>query len=38
MEVPCCQGIVRAVDIAVSNANKNIPVNKVKISVQGQRV
>jgi len=38
MEVPCCQGIVRAVDIAVSNANKNIPVNKVKISVQGQRI
>ena len=36
MEVPCCQGIVRAVDTAVSNANKNIPVNKVKISIQGQ--
>jgi len=38
MEVPCCQGIVRAVDTALSNANKNIPLNKVKISVQGQIV
>lgn len=36
MEVPCCQGIVRAIDIALSNANKNIPVNKVKIGIQGQ--
>lgn len=36
MEVPCCQGIVRAVDMAVANANKNIPVNKIKIGIQGQ--
>lgn len=38
MEVPCCQGIVRAVDVAVSNSNKDITVNKVKISLQGQRI
>lgn len=36
MEVPCCGGIVRAVDTAVNNSNKNITVNKVKIGVQGQ--
>jgi len=38
MEVPCCQGIVRAIDTALSNSNKNIPVNKVKISAQGQKI
>lgn len=38
MEVPCCQGIVRAVDTAVKNSNKNIPVNKIKISIQGQQI
>ncbi|AKL94263.1 4Fe-4S ferredoxin, iron-sulfur binding domain-containing protein [Clostridium aceticum] len=38
MEVPCCQGIVRAVDIAVAKANKAVKVNKVKISLQGQKL
>lgn len=36
MEVPCCQGIVRAIDIAMAEANKNIPVNKIKVSLQGE--
>ncbi len=38
MEVPCCQGIVMAVDQAVKKANVSIEVNKVKIGVQGQKL
>lgn len=38
MEVPCCQGIVRAVDMALSNAGKDIPVNRIKIGLQGQKL
>ncbi|SDK15505.1 ATP-binding protein [Natronincola ferrireducens] len=38
MEVPCCQGIVRAVDMAVAKANKAIEVKKVKISLQGEKL
>jgi hypothetical protein len=36
MEVPCCSGIVRAVEIALSNSGKDIPVNKIKIGINGQ--
>ncbi len=36
MEVPCCSGIVRAVDLAVQNSGKSIPVSKVKISINGE--
>ncbi len=35
MEVPCCSGIVRAVDIALQNAGKDIPVNRVRIGIEG---
>lgn len=35
MEVPCCSGIVRAVDAAMAGANKNIPVNRVRIGIDG---
>lgn len=38
MEVPCCQGIVRAVDIAVARANKDVKVNKVKIGIRGEKL
>ncbi|MCC5911180.1 MAG: 4Fe-4S binding protein [Clostridiaceae bacterium] len=38
MEVPCCQGMVRAVEMAVSNSNKSVPINKVKISLRGERL
>lgn len=38
MEVPCCTGIVMAVDTAVKQANKEIKVNKVKIGIKGQRI
>lgn len=35
MEVPCCNGIVMAVNEAVKRANKDIKVNKVKILTNG---
>ncbi|MFZ5987638.1 MAG: ATP-binding protein [Bacillota bacterium] len=35
MEVPCCSGIVRAVDIAVDRSGKNIPVTKVRVGING---
>ncbi len=38
MEVPCCMGIVMAVEQAVKNAQVTVPVNKIKISLQGQRL
>lgn len=37
MEVPCCGGIVRAVEAAVANSGKNIAVNKVRIGIKGDR-
>ncbi|SCY69277.1 ATP-binding protein [Alkaliphilus peptidifermentans] len=37
MEVPCCQGIVMAAEAALQRANKQIPLNKVKIGIQGQK-
>ncbi len=37
MEVPCCNGIVWAVEEALAKSGKNIPLNKVEISVRGQR-
>jgi len=38
MEVPCCQGIVMAVDKAVERANSKVKVNKIKISLQGEKI
>jgi len=35
MEVPCCSGIVRAVEIAVMQSGKTIPVKKVRIGING---
>ncbi len=35
MEVPCCSGIVRAVDIALERSGKEIPVKRVKIGING---
>lgn len=37
MEVPCCGGIVMAVDEAVKRSGKDINVNKVKIKVNGEK-
>lgn len=38
MEVPCCSGIVRAVDIALQRSSKDIPVTRVKIGINGEAV
>lgn len=38
MEVPCCSGMVRALETAMSNAGKQIPIHKVKISIDGQKI
>ncbi|SCG84241.1 putative protein AF_0155 [Proteiniborus sp. DW1] len=37
MEVPCCNGIVIAVNEAVRRAGKDIEVNKVKILINGEK-
>lgn len=37
MEVPCCSGIVYAVDQAVKASGKNIYVNRVMITIDGQK-
>ncbi len=36
MEVPCCFGLVMAVEEAIRASGKNIPVKKVKIGIQGE--
>jgi Fe-S-cluster-containing hydrogenase component 2 len=36
MEVPCCGGIVRAAEQALEDSGKNIPLNKVKIGINGE--
>ncbi len=38
MEVPCCTGIVRIIEEAIIRAGKNIPLNKVRISINGQKI
>jgi NAD-dependent dihydropyrimidine dehydrogenase PreA subunit len=38
MEVPCCGGIIRALEIAMDKADKQVPVNKVKITIDGQKL
>ena len=35
MEVPCCSGIVRAVDLALEGAHKHIPITKVRVGIDG---
>lgn len=37
MEVPCCKGMVRAVETAMEKSGKQIPIYKVQISIDGQR-
>lgn len=36
MEVPCCGGIVSAVERALQAAGKDVPVNKIKIGIDGE--
>ena len=37
MEVPCCSGLQRIVEIALDQSEKNIPVENVTIALQGKR-
>jgi hypothetical protein len=37
MEVPCCSGMVYAAEQAVRASGKNLKVNKIRISLDGQR-
>lgn len=36
MEVPCCGGIVRAAEQAVANSGKDIPIHRIRISINGE--
>lgn len=36
MEVPCCGGIVRAAEQAIADSGKEIPLHKIKISINGE--
>ena len=36
MEVPCCFGLVKATEDALQASGKNIPLNRIKISVRGE--
>jgi len=35
MEVPCCFGLVRAIEEAIKASGKDVPLKKVKIGIQG---
>ncbi|MFZ5966706.1 MAG: ATP-binding protein [Bacillota bacterium] len=36
MEVPCCTGIVRAVEAAIKASGKNVPLHRVRITIDGE--
>jgi len=38
MEVPCCMGIVMAAERAIAASGKDIPLNKVQISIDGHKI
>jgi len=38
MEVPCCSAMLKAVETALNRAGKDIPLQKVVISVDGERI
>lgn len=37
MEVPCCAGIYKAVEMALARTGKDVPVIKVKVSLNGEK-
>lgn len=37
MEVPCCSGIVKAVETALARSGKDIPLQRVKIGIKGNK-
>ena len=38
MEVPCCFGLNHIVQEAITNSEKNIPINQVTISIKGEKL
>ncbi len=38
MEVPCCFGLVKAIESAISNSGKKIPFKNVTITIKGERL
>jgi len=36
MEVPCCFGLVKAVERAIAASGKHVPLKKIKISIRGE--
>jgi len=36
MEVPCCFGLVKAIEDAIAASGKNIPLKKIKIGIRGE--
>jgi hypothetical protein len=38
MEVPCCFGLVGAIQSAISASGKNIPFKEVNISIKGEKI
>jgi Fe-S-cluster-containing hydrogenase component 2 len=36
MEVPCCFGLVRAVEAAIAASGKHVPLKKIKIGIRGE--
>ncbi|MFW5996036.1 MAG: hypothetical protein ACOCQB_02090 [Halanaerobiaceae bacterium] len=37
MEVPCCSGLIRSVETALSNSEVDIPLQKVRIGIAGEK-
>ena len=37
MEVPCCRGIIMALEKAIENAGKDVVVHRVKINIDGTK-
>ena len=36
MEVPCCSGLVKIIQMAVENSNRKVPVKAQTISIKGE--
>jgi hypothetical protein len=36
MEVPCCGGLIELAKLARDNAQRNIPIKRIVISIQGE--
>ena len=36
MEVPCCYGLIKIVEEALGRSGKNIPLNSIEVSIEGE--